>query len=156
MGFEKIPLILLIVRIAAAGTVELGPAGPAGFLVINRSAGKAFFLSKIVFPCQHISHLPFRLADELMAGENTAFRIHGRVFIAAAAASQPFDGTGPLIQIEHKMEKVEVLSPAFHIQNGAGQPVIFFANRRQILLPQGLRHIGIRDNRFDGYLIEAE
>ena len=67
--------------------------------MIHRGAGKPLLFGKVVFSREDVSHLPFGLPDELVTGKYPALGIYGRIFIAAAAAPQPFDGTGTLFQI---------------------------------------------------------
>lgn len=124
MGFEDIALILLVIGIAAAGAIKLCPTPAALLFVVHIRPGKAGFLFQIVVPSQHIAHLPLGLADKLMTREYLSFRIHGTVFIPAAAAAQTFNCTGTLIQIQHKVEKVEPLPLQLALQYNLGQPVI--------------------------------
>ena len=93
MGTEDIPRILLIIGVTAAGAIKFCPAGAAVMLIINGGVSEAVLHFQIIFPGQHIPHLPLRLPDKLMAGKHPAVGIHRRVFVAAAAAACDSLGT---------------------------------------------------------------
>jgi len=96
----------LVVRVAAAAAIELREAIPAFSLFIHVRAGEEALHVKIEGLVKKISHLPFFQPDKLVAGINVALGRYGDIFVAAAAAAQALDRAGPVVEIEHKMEKV--------------------------------------------------
>jgi hypothetical protein len=49
------------------------------------------------------------VADDSVAGIHISIRRHRDIFIAASAAPQPFDGTGPLVEIQHEMKEIKII-----------------------------------------------
>ena len=91
-----------------------------------------------------------------MAREHLTLRVHRTVFVPTAAAAQALDCTGSLIEIQHKVEKVEALPLQLALQHDSGQPVVLLKNSRQILFAQRIGQRRVADHRLHRHLIEAQ
>ena len=102
-----------------------------------------------------VPHLVFFHAYKLMTWVNISVRRNGNILIAAAAAPQPLDGAGTLIQVDHEVEEVEPLPLLLCLQDPACQPLIFAENIRQLPFGQSIGLCRITDHRLHGNLVKA-
>ena len=102
-----------------------------------------------------VAHLPFFHSNKLMARINVTVRCNRNVFIAATAATQTLDGTRALIQIQHEVEEIELLSGLLIIQNLIHQYFVFFEDCWQICFCDCIWIIFICHNWFYRNLVKS-
>ena len=103
----------------------------------------------------YIPHSHFFNTNELVAGKDVSRRGNRNILIAATTTSEPANCARSLVKIQHKMKKVDTLSPLLAFKNFECECFIFFIYSRQILLTNRIRQAFVNDNRFNGNLIEA-
>ena len=76
--------------------------------------------------------------------------------VAAATATQPFDGTGSLIEIKHKMKEIKILRRSGTVDHDFSETLVFPFKLGKIFLSQRIRHCGIGNDWLDRYLIKPK
>ena len=90
-----------------------------------------------------------------MAWINISIRGDGNILVTTAAATQTFDHTRSLLQIDHEMEEIQESTVLLKFHQTVCQLIILLADTIQIFLRDRILHFRILHNRLHRDLIKA-
>ena len=126
--------ILVVVGVAAAAAIELRPALAAVGLGVDVSCCKISLHLLIERAVVDIAHFVLVDAYELVTREDVAVGSDSDVVVAAAAAAESLYRAWSLIEVEHKVEEVELLAGLFVVEDTLCEDLILLENSRELLL----------------------
>lgn len=110
---------------AAAAAIEARPAGRTLRLGEQAVVLKAALHGGIKFFIEHAAHAEAWPPHELVARIDIAFRRHGHIFAARAAAFHALFHAGAVVEIHHKVEEIEPTTIPATLDVFRREPVVF-------------------------------